>query len=64
MRVCELLIYKLINKERVMRKAKGRVPHVAAIIEEDLENRNMGLEKLHIKNLADIAVSILAVQEC
>lgn len=47
-----------------MRKAKGRVPHVAAIIEEDLENRNMGLEKLHIKNLADIAVSILAVQEC
>ncbi|GAB4187750.1 MAG: hypothetical protein Tsb0015_06840 [Simkaniaceae bacterium] len=45
-----------------MRRTEGGIPHVAAIIEEDLEQRDMGLEKPHIKGLADIAASILAVR--
>lgn len=45
-----------------MRKTTGGIPHIAAIIEEDLEDRDMGLEKPHIKALADIAASILAVR--
>lgn len=45
-----------------MRRTQGGIPHVAAIIEEDLEERDMGLEKPHIKGLADIAASILAVR--
>jgi len=45
-----------------MRKTKGGIPHIAAIIEEDLKDRDMGLEKPHIKGLSDIASSILAIR--
>ena len=45
-----------------MRRMQGGIPHVAAIIEEDLEDRDMGLFKPHIKGLADIAAFILAVR--
>lgn len=45
-----------------MRRTQGGIPHVAAIIEEDLEQRDMWLEKPHIKGLADIAASILSVR--
>lgn len=45
-----------------MRRTSGGIPHVAAIIEEDLEDRDMGLEKSHIKGLADLAASILATR--
>lgn len=45
-----------------MRRTQGGIPHMAAIIEEDLEQRDMGLEKPHIKGLSDIAASILAVR--
>lgn len=37
-----------------MRRIQGGIPHVAAIIEEDLQDRDMGL--------VDIADSILAVR--
>ena len=45
-----------------MRKTTGGIPHVAAMIEEDLKERDMGLDKPHIQALADIAASILAVR--
>jgi hypothetical protein len=45
-----------------MRRTQGGIPHVAAIIEEDLDQRDMGLEKPHVKGLADIAASVLAVR--
>lgn len=43
-----------------MRLLKGGVAHVASVIEEDLEDRETGLQKPHIKGLADLCASVLA----
>ena len=45
-----------------MRKTNGGIPHVAAIIEEDLHDRDLGLEKPHRIGLADLAASVLAIR--
>jgi len=45
-----------------MRKTKGGVPHVAAVIEEDLEDRDTGLSKPQRIGLADLTASLLATR--
>ena len=45
-----------------MRKTYGGIPHVAAVIEEDLQSRDTGLSKPHRIGLADIAASVLATR--
>lgn len=45
-----------------MRKTKGGVPHVAAVIEEDLEDRDTGLSKPQRNGLADLTASLLATR--
>lgn len=42
-----------------MRKTNGGVPHVAEVIEKDLEDRDTGLSKPGRVGLADIAASVL-----
>lgn len=37
-----------------MRKTKGGIPHAAAVIEEDLEDRDTGLSKPQRVGLANI----------
>lgn len=36
-----------------MRRTQGGIPHVTAIIEEDLDQRDMGLFKSHVKDLIE-----------
>jgi len=43
-----------------MRLLKGGVSCVASVIEEDLEDRETGLQKPHIKGLSDLCASVLA----
>ncbi len=43
-----------------MRTTYGGIPHVAAVIEEDLQDRDTGLSKPHRVGLADLAASVLA----
>ena len=43
-----------------MRTTYGGIPHVAAVIEEDLRERDTGLTKPHRIGLADLAASVLA----
>lgn len=43
-----------------MRTTYGGVAHVAAVIEEDLQDRDTGLSKPHRIGLADLAASIMA----
>lgn len=43
-----------------MRLLKGGVSHVASVIEEDLEARNTGLQKPHVKGLSDLCATVLA----
>lgn len=43
-----------------MRLLKGGVAHVASVIEKDLEDRNTGLQKPHMKGLADLSATVLA----
>lgn len=43
-----------------MRYTTGGIAHMAAVIEQDLLDREMGLHKPHIKGLADLAASLLA----
>jgi Transposase DDE domain len=43
-----------------MRYTTGGIAHMAAVIEEDLLDRDTGLHKPHIKGLADLAASMLA----
>lgn len=43
-----------------MRYTKGGIAHTAAVIEDDLEGRETGLHKPHIKGLADLTASMLA----
>ena len=45
-----------------MRKTMGGVPHVAAVIEEDLEDRDTGLSKPQRIGLADLTASLLATR--
>ena len=45
-----------------MRKRKGGVSHVAAVIEEDLEDRDTGLSKPQRIGLADLTASLLATR--
>jgi len=45
-----------------MRKKYGGIPHVAAVIEEDLQDRDIGLSKPLRIGLADIAASVLATR--
>jgi len=45
-----------------MRKTKGGVLHVAAVIEEDLEDRDTGLSKPQRIGLADLTASLLATR--
>lgn len=45
-----------------MRKTKGGVPHVAAVIQEDLEDRDTGLSKPQRIGLADLTASLLATR--
>ena len=42
-----------------MRYTKGGIAHMAAVIEDDLEGRETGLHKPHIKGLADLTASML-----
>lgn len=42
-----------------MRYTKGGIAHMAAVIEGDLEGRDTGLHKPHIKGLADLTASML-----
>jgi len=43
-----------------MRYTTGGIAHMAAVIEDDLEGRDTGLHKPHIKGLADLTASMLA----
>src|SRR3982751_4890315 len=43
-----------------MRSTTGGIAHMAAVIEQDLLDRDTGLLKPHIKGLADLAASMLA----
>src|SRR5271154_1546001 len=43
-----------------MRYTTGGIAHMAAVIEDDLVDRDTGLQKPHIKGLADLAASMLA----
>lgn len=43
-----------------MRTTYGGIPHVAAVIEEDLQDRDTGLSKPHRIGLADLTASVLA----
>jgi Transposase DDE domain len=43
-----------------MRYTTGGIAHMAAVMEQDLLDRNTGLHKPHIKGLADLAASMLA----
>jgi hypothetical protein len=43
-----------------MRCTTGGIAHMAAVMEQDLLDRNTGLHKPHIKGLADLAASLLA----
>lgn len=43
-----------------MRILRGGISHTAWVIEEDLNDRDTGLQKPHIKGLADIAACVLA----
>jgi Transposase DDE domain len=43
-----------------MRYTTGGIAHMAAVIEEDLLDRETGLYKPHVKGLADLAASMLA----
>jgi hypothetical protein len=43
-----------------MRLLKGGVAHVSSVIEKDLEDRETGLQKPHIKGLADLCATALA----
>jgi len=45
-----------------MRKMRGGIAHVAAVIEEDLEDRDTGLSKPQRIGLADIAASLLTTR--
>ncbi len=45
-----------------MRLFKGGVAHVATVIEDDLQDRDTGLQKPHIGAIADICSSILATK--
>ena len=38
----------------------GGVAHIAKVIENDLTNRDTGLNKPHIKGLADLVASVLS----
>ena len=43
-----------------MRLLKGGVAHVASVIEKDLEGRETGLYKPHIRGLGDLCATVLA----
>ena len=43
-----------------MRLLKRGIAHVASVIERDLEDRNTGLQKPHIKSLSDLCATVLA----
>lgn len=43
-----------------MRLLKGGTAHIACVIEQDLEDRDTGLQKPHIKGLADLCATVLA----
>lgn len=43
-----------------MRYTTGGIAHMAGVIEDDLVDRGTGLQKPHIKGLADLAASMLA----
>ena len=43
-----------------MRYTTGGVAHMAAVIEDDLQDRDTGLHKPHVKGLADLSASMLA----
>jgi hypothetical protein len=43
-----------------MRNTTGGIAHMAAVIEQDLLDRDTGLHKPHVKGLADLAASLLA----
>jgi hypothetical protein len=45
-----------------MRLFKGGVAHVASVIEDDLRDRDTGLQKPHFSAIADICSSILATK--
>ena len=45
-----------------MRLFKGGVAHVATVIEEDLRDRDTGLQKPHISAIADICSSVLTTR--
>lgn len=45
-----------------MRLLRGGVAHVAAVIEEDLADRETGLQKPHIAGMADLCASVLATR--
>ena len=38
-----------------MRYTTGGVAHMAAVIEDDLQDRDTGLHKPHVKGLADLS---------
>ena len=44
-----------------MRYTTGGVAHMAAVIEDDLQDRDTGLHKPHVKGLADLSASMLIV---
>ncbi|MDN3509449.1 MAG: hypothetical protein P0S93_05515 [Candidatus Neptunochlamydia sp.] len=50
--------------EKITRKTHRGVPHVAATIEEDLDQREMGPFKPHVKGLADIAADVSDHSPC
>ena len=43
-----------------MRLLTGGVAHVACVIEDDLEERETGLHKAHVRGLADLAACALS----
>ena len=45
-----------------MRLLSGGVAHVATVIEEDLSDRDTGLQKPHISGMADLCASVLATR--
>jgi hypothetical protein len=46
-----------------MRLLSGSVAHVATVIEDDLADRETGLQKPHISGMADLCASVLATQQ-
>ncbi|MDB2614130.1 hypothetical protein N9Y92_03105 [Chlamydiales bacterium] len=43
-----------------MRKLKGGVPHISAVIEDDLEDRDTGLSRPQRIGISDLTASLLA----